>query len=391
MTRHTSFHCWRIATTIAVAALLLPTVGFAQQTQNDRDTSGARQDSQSTQRQGSQTTQPRSSTDNRQGTDVNRRDLSNTRDQADDRTGTRTRQDDNRFDRDDDRFDRNDNRFDRDDDVFDRDNRFDRSDDRFDRDDNRFDRDRDSDVRNRDDRDTGRDINIGANFSTDASDRLIVRSIQSRGILANAGLRQNDVIVTVDGRTVTSPTLLERVLIAADGRVPVVVLRDGIRQTIYIDDVRQQRYRTDYDNRVDQRYRTFDSQRAWLGVYLDTRYDQYAVVQSVQDGSAADDAGIRAGDWIISVNNRRVQSPSHLSQLVGNMEPGDPLDLEVARWDRRQVETKLDERPSSAQRFRYLDDDDAANREDRDRNSNRSSRNFDDRDSDRNTFDSRRP
>jgi serine protease Do len=47
-----------------------------------------------------------------------------------------------------------------------------------------------------------------------------------------------------------------------------------------------------------------------------------AVVQQVQPGSAADDAGLREGDVIIEVNRHSVQSAADVKQVLGNVAKG---------------------------------------------------------------------
>lgn len=324
------------------------------------------------------------------------------------------RRDDSRFDdrRDDARFDerRNDDRFDSDrrfDDRFTDERRFQddsrmrdrRDDDRFDdRSEERFGESRTQfDSRTRID---DRDLDFGARFTTDSSNRLLVRNIERQGVLARAGILANDVIVSVDGQSVTSPTILQRRLLNAQGSVPLVVMRNGVRRTIYLDGGQfgygyRDRYAYDRDRYYDDRYyddRYYDDRfygdrywmrdqrysasyepayleddRGWLGVYLDGRYNSHAVVIGVQQGSPAERAGIRKGDWIVSVNNNRVQSPSHLSRITANADPGTPLNLEVARWDRRQVGVELSDRRSADERQEYTTQRDE---DDRNRNVN---------------------
>jgi S1-C subfamily serine protease len=161
------------------------------------------------------------------------------------------------------------------------------------------------------------------------------------------------VIISIQGQRVGSPLILRRILLGATGRVPVVILRDGTEQTIYLEDLQlQTRSRAPYGYEDE----FYQADRAWLGVFFDSRYDNVVVVQAVQEGSAAEDAGIRAGDRIMSINGRRVQTPSQLSQMIGSMEPGDRVEIDVARWQTRQVEAQLGERPATSSRFRYLEE-----------------------------------
>lgn len=77
----------------------------------------------------------------------------------------------------------------------------------------------------------------------------------------------------------------------------------------------------------------------------------------MEAGSAADRAGARAGDRIISIDDQPVQSASHLTQVIANIEPHDEVEIEVGRWQVPRLDATLRERPSAAARFRYFDDE----------------------------------
>jgi serine protease Do/serine protease DegQ len=61
------------------------------------------------------------------------------------------------------------------------------------------------------------------------------------------------------------------------------------------------------------------------------------LVAQVQPGSAADKAGIKAEDVIMSVNGRGVQSYRDLRNIIGLLRVGDKLTLEIQRNGKRQV------------------------------------------------------
>ncbi len=193
---------------------------------------------------------------------------------------------------------------------------------------------------------------VGASFNVE-NDRLTVSRVTSNSVAARAGLRQGDVIVSINGQLVTSQGHWHRYLSGADygQRITVNVIRDGRRQTLYLQPMYREtrRYSPDY---YDDR---FEGESGWLGVVLDTRYPNHAVVAAVQADSAADHAGLRAGDMIVSIDGTRVQSVGHLSQLIGSMEPGTNVQLEIARRQIQDVQATLGERPEFRSRFRYED------------------------------------
>ncbi len=73
---------------------------------------------------------------------------------------------------------------------------------------------------------------------------------------------------------------------------------------------------------------------AWLGVDLVERFRNQAMVLRVHRGSPAERAGIRADDVILSVAGKQITSRDHLIQVIGQMQPGSDVEVQVER-DRR--------------------------------------------------------
>ncbi|MCH2487031.1 MAG: Do family serine endopeptidase [Erythrobacter sp.] len=72
------------------------------------------------------------------------------------------------------------------------------------------------------------------------------------------------------------------------------------------------------------------------------------IIQGVQSGEAAERAGIRAGDIVLSVNRREVTPDQTLSFLVANLEPGTTVPIELIRdGQRRTVNATIGRRPSA--------------------------------------------
>ena len=125
-----------------------------------------------------------------------------------------------------------------------------------------------------------------------------------------------------------------------NGPLPIVILRGGVRQTIYVDQT------DDYSvNDSPEELAWVDEHSAWLGVNLNARYQTSAVVQEVQPGSPAEKAGVQPNDWIVSINGQRIMSPRHLSQVVRDMEPGVEISLQVSRRVLGELQATLTDRP----------------------------------------------
>ncbi len=64
------------------------------------------------------------------------------------------------------------------------------------------------------------------------------------------------------------------------------------------------------------------------------------LVESVKKGSAADNAGLRAGDVVTKVDNKTVNSKASFDELLSAFSPGDQVDIQYERGQ-RTLESKL--------------------------------------------------
>jgi hypothetical protein len=95
----------------------------------------------------------------------------------------------------------------------------------------------------------------------------------------------------------------------------------------------------------------------YLGVTLESRSRNAAVVRSVAAGSPAEQAGLQPGDTIEALNGRRVSSYQNLLDSVAAMQPGEQLDIEVSRRINVRTQAVLDGRPADGRRtVRYTPD-----------------------------------
>nr|WP_244959037.1 Do family serine endopeptidase [Novosphingobium marinum] len=121
---------------------------------------------------------------------------------------------------------------------------------------------------------------------------------------------------------------------------------------------------------VEQLRRGERVERGYLGVRIQPITDDLAdslgiernrgeFVQAVEPGGAAEKAGIRAGDVVISVNGRDVTRDQTLSFLVASTSPGSRIPIELIRNGRRTtVRATVEQRPPDEQLAQQFDPDD---------------------------------
>ena len=81
-----------------------------------------------------------------------------------------------------------------------------------------------------------------------------------------------------------------------------------------------------------------------LAEALDLKVTEGAIVSEVIDGSPSDEAGIKAGDVIISVNDKPITSSTDLRNTVGLTPTGEKLEVTLLRNGKeRRVDVGIDE------------------------------------------------
>lgn len=82
-----------------------------------------------------------------------------------------------------------------------------------------------------------------------------------------------------------------------------------------------------------------DSNRAMLGVSTENNEDKGAEVQEVTEGSAADKAGIKKGDIITMIDDKKISGPDDLSTTIQDHKPGDKVTVTFLRDSKEQKMT----------------------------------------------------
>jgi len=210
---------------------------------------------------------------------------------------------------------------------------------------------------------------------------VLVEDVREDSPAQKAGFMEGDVVVEFDGERVRSTRQFTRLVqeTPADREVAAVVMRDGQRLTLSVQPATPEGIRAlrdrDWEGLVVPRpprpprapappapapfhlmprFEHFFSSSGRLGVTVDSLSEQLAayfgtedgvLVTSVTSGSAADKAGVKAGDIVVSINGTTIDSPSELSRGVQRLEDGDEFTLEVVRDKQKQtLEGKIEPR-----------------------------------------------
>jgi serine protease Do len=198
---------------------------------------------------------------------------------------------------------------------------------------------------------------------------VVIESVRTGSPAEKSGFKAGDLVLEFDGDQVRSTRQFTRLVRETPpGRtVNAVVVRDGSKQTLqvvpqvtgdFVTDAREAarrglalRVRPEVrrDFNVDRdALRRGALGRPSLGVTvtpLGSQLAEYfgvkegALVSGVESGSAAADAGLKAGDVITAVAGRSVTTARDLTEAIRRAEPGSAVDISVTR-DRKPLTLK---------------------------------------------------
>jgi serine protease Do len=212
------------------------------------------------------------------------------------------------------------------------------------------------------------------NSDVKATSGVVIESVEDDSPAARAGMRQGDVVVEFDGERVRSVRQFTRLVseTPAGRQVAAAVLRDGQRVSLNLttreaamtrlfnDDARRSvEILRDYALKVPPvpvrpapapRPPVFEN-FVWamgnpLGVTVNSLSDQLAdyfgtkdgvLVASVTEGSAAEKAGLKAGDVIVSVNGETVRDAAALRRQMQSVRSGGEFTLGIVRDRKSQT------------------------------------------------------
>ncbi len=151
----------------------------------------------------------------------------------------------------------------------------------------------------------------------------MVGTVQEDGFFHNAGIREGDQIILVNGENVATEAEFRRHILAGRGRFPVVVMRNGEREEILVsaDDLQAAA-------NVPTQERTDD--RAALGIWFYAMPEGAHVVHVVP-GSPAERAGLRQGDFVTSLNGEPCTDWQAVTERVAQAEPQSAVKMQVSR------------------------------------------------------------
>ncbi len=166
-------------------------------------------------------------------------------------------------------------------------------------------------------------------------------AVEADGPAAQAGVTRGDILLTVGGKAVASPSDLRRLIRAADvGDEVVLEVRHGDEpRTLTVT----------LGERGEQPYAGLIACCSGRDeIHLDFPMGDALIREVVPDSPAAE-AGLQVGDWIVAVDGQTVGAEHPLAELIAARQPGDAVALDIERaGEAVQVTVTLAEHPDEA-------------------------------------------
>lgn len=209
---------------------------------------------------------------------------------------------------------------------------------------------------------------IAADYGVKGSgDGILVQGVSEDSPAAEAGLRVNDVIVKVNDAKITGPEEFRTQLkkFKPQDVVDVTYMRGGKSRTAKI--TLGERKEADFNwkamsklkalapHAADEEGMPFEwhalstAKGAFAGIVTQTlneglsgyfKVKSGALISEVVKDSPAEKAGLKAGDVIIRIGDKAIESSSDVSQAIRAREPGDAVDFVVVR-DGKELTVKI--------------------------------------------------
>ena len=166
------------------------------------------------------------------------------------------------------------------------------------------------------------DEDLAKSFGLEKSRGALVSDVADKSPAAEAGLRQGDVIVEMDGMEVTDvSTLRNKVAMIAPGtKIDLLVIRDGAKKTVEINIGEQPaelaKNGSNGDESLQNMGLTLQNLTQELAEQLGYSPEQGVLIAEVETGSPAEQAGLKPGQLIEEVNKKRVRNLKDLRKAL---------------------------------------------------------------------------
>lgn len=187
--------------------------------------------------------------------------------------------------------------------------------------------------------------------STENNDGVIITEVIENTAAAEAGLKEGDIILSVNGKTVESTNNLIEILsrFAPGEKVDITYLRENKTETLSAtlkeneESKNWEEYEQNWENwskEYEQNWKDWEAdsskfafkEKGFLGVIIDDMDNTPGVaISEIVENSAAAEAGLKAGDIINSIDGKEMKNYDEVVSAISSKMPGDIININYTR------------------------------------------------------------
>ena len=183
----------------------------------------------------------------------------------------------------------------------------------------------------------------------------VVKEVREESPAEKAGIREDDIITEVNGTAIKKPATLSRLIKknAPGDKVNVTLYRNGDKKSMKIElgekeyvkyhkhgDVMKDFYKIHPRSQMGVKIMDFNDD---LAEYFGVSKDEGVLVLEVIEKSAAEKAGIKAGDVILTLNDEVVSESKEIREILSEYDEGEQVSIEVMRKkSKKKIDVVLD-------------------------------------------------
>ena len=178
---------------------------------------------------------------------------------------------------------------------------------------------------------------------------VIVTWIDEDSPADEAGFKRDDIILDINGERIDSPNELRRIVqkFNPDDKVKIIFLREGNKIDVSVKLAESPENKWQWDKQFDFRDLRF-GERAYLGITmqaLDTDLSDYfgvkpgdgVLIIAVEKDSPAEKAGLKSGDVVIKINDKKISEPEGVREIISDFKDGEEITVEFYRHKKTQT------------------------------------------------------
>jgi serine protease Do len=179
---------------------------------------------------------------------------------------------------------------------------------------------------------------LAKSFGLDRERGALVADVMADTPAAKAGIERGDVIVEFNGRKIEEMNDLPRVVASTppDTDVPMTLLRKGQEKVVQVKvaELKEERVAAGGGGTLEESLgMTVQELTPEIARSLGVSESKGVVVTNVEEGSPADEAGLRRGDVLVEGNQKKIENLRDYRAALGRVAGGDSLLLLVRRGD----------------------------------------------------------